>query len=168
MPGSQMAKVPKTKTSLINLLALKDDNEDLAAIQNETNILLAKIHLTEKKNSKKRPRKVVGRVTIEVLDNVSTPSTARSCSTRANTSANNESCKLVNKDEINGYNVTVDDGFGFGQEELRVRNSLDIFLPDTAPSKHALEKQMDSISIEQMRLKNIEKRSNLSRDRQVL
>ncbi|CAK4127611.1 unnamed protein product [Aphanomyces euteiches] len=124
---------------------ISDDDSELNAIAQETSHLLERI--TTVSPSRKRPRKVVGRVTIEVLD--SFPPSARPDEQEQAPTVTLE--KVVEIPPLTP--LSTGDAFGFEEEENRVRESTDIFVPSTIPEKKAVEVQKQILDDEKERLR---------------
>ncbi|KAF0720234.1 Aste57867_472 [Aphanomyces stellatus] len=140
-------KKTKKDSEISNLPPVGDDDGELSAIANETNHLLQRI--TTVSPSRKRPRKVVGRVTIEVLD--SFPASARPVDHEAATSPVPPPEKVVEIPALTP--IQTGDAFGFEEEECRVRSTTDIFVPAVVAGKKELETQLEALTHEKERLK---------------
>ncbi|OQS05077.1 hypothetical protein THRCLA_02743, partial [Thraustotheca clavata] len=115
--------------------------EELKAIEKETSSLLERI--TAPTPSPKRPRKVVGRVTIEVLDSVPlTPSTE----------AGDVAPIVENAAEPTTLLSNLDEESTFKDEETRVCSLQDTFVPALVPSKTQVEAQISQLTREKERL----------------
>ncbi|KDO20670.1 hypothetical protein SPRG_13422 [Saprolegnia parasitica CBS 223.65] len=116
--------------------------QELIAIEAETSTLLQAVATPSP--TKKRPRKVVGRVTIEVLDSV--PPTPSS----------DEPADIPVADAAPAIAPALppmnDDALQFTDEEARVRRRLDTFVPAFVPAKDAVENQLAQLQHEKDRL----------------
>ncbi|EQC36477.1 hypothetical protein SDRG_05931 [Saprolegnia diclina VS20] len=116
--------------------------QELVAIEAETSTLLQAVATPSP--TKKRPRKVVGRVTIEVLDSVPP------------TPASDEPVDVPVADAgpviAPALPPMNDDALQFADEEARVRGRLDTFIPASIPAKDAVENQLTQLQHEKDRL----------------
>ncbi|ETV96995.1 hypothetical protein H310_09843 [Aphanomyces invadans] len=136
----------KQEGEAVVVLPLENPNDDVQAIANETHHLLERI--TTVSPSRKRPRKVVGRVTIEVLDTF--PPSARLEESSTNAAKDKRNPAIEPPFAV--APLDTGDAFGFDEEESRVREAADIFVPSTIPGKKALEEQLDVLDHEKDRL----------------
>ncbi|RHZ06487.1 hypothetical protein DYB26_010450 [Aphanomyces astaci] len=151
-PVEEKDGVAKKQEVVVLPPPLFEDKDDVNAIANETNHLLQRI-TTTMSPSRKRPRKVVGRVTIEVLDTFPPSARLEEPQNASKTDpSSKENAQLGVESMPPLAPLDTGDAFGFEEEEDRVRDAADIFVPSTIPGKKALEAQVEVLDNEKQRL----------------